>query len=52
VSKGERWYRLTIRVLELAEKLPWGEWARNARERRVARRERRKRARELRRESR
>lgn len=45
------WFRVTMRVLDVLGKLPWGAWARNAKDRRRARQDRRE-ARRKRREER
>ena len=48
MSKGDRWFRLTMRVLDIAEKLPWGQWAKSAKARRIERKKRREARREAR----
>jgi len=44
------WFRVTMRVLDVLGKLPWGQWARNAKHRRMERRIRREERRERRKE--
>ena len=47
---GEKpWVRITMRVLGILEKMPWSQWAKNAKERRRERKRRRERRREERR---
>ena len=41
MKEGGPWYRITMRVLGIMERLPWGQWASNAKDRRRERQRRR-----------